>query len=64
MNMIRKLKQDKELWNTFTRKEEYHPEILDRYGRFPYYASSNRNILEPKIEQRAVFGNLTRCVCC
>lgn len=42
-----KLKQDKELWDLFTRKEEYSPLFLDKHRRFPYYLSNNRSILEP-----------------
>jgi hypothetical protein len=49
------LKQNKELWDLFTRREEYNPPILDQYGRFPYYLSKHRNVFEPEGEQRDVF---------
>ena len=54
-DMIEVLKQNKELWDLFTRKEEYGPLTLDQYDRFPYYLSKHRNILEPECEQRDVF---------
>jgi len=47
--MIETLKHNRELWDLFTRYEEYTPSMLDQYGRFPYYLSNNRNILEPKV---------------
>jgi len=41
------LQKDPRIWDIFTRKEEYNSQIRDQYGRYPYSASSNRNILEP-----------------
>jgi len=49
--VIQKLKQNKELWDLFTRKEEYNPLILDQYDRFPYYLSKYRNIFEPEVSK-------------
>ena len=49
--MIEKLKQNKELWDLFTRREEYTPLFLDQYDRFPYYLSRDRNILEPEVSK-------------
>jgi peptidoglycan/xylan/chitin deacetylase (PgdA/CDA1 family) len=49
--MIEKLKQNKELWELFTRKEEYNPLMLDQYDRFPYYLSKHRNIFEPEVSK-------------
>jgi hypothetical protein len=49
--MINRIKEDKELWDLYTRKEEYSPGKLDKYGRFPYSASQNKNILEPKVSE-------------
>jgi hypothetical protein len=49
--MLNKIGQDKELWDLFTKKEEYDPILLDKYGRFPYYLSSHRNIFEPEISK-------------
>jgi peptidoglycan/xylan/chitin deacetylase (PgdA/CDA1 family) len=45
------LQQDPKIWDHFTRKEEYNSQIRDQYDRFPYYASKNRNIFEPKASQ-------------
>ena len=45
------LRENEELWNRFTREEEYAPSLLDRYDRFPYYASKERNILEPSVSK-------------
>ena len=46
---IERIKENKELWDLFTRKEEYNPLLLDQYQRFPYYLSCNRDILKPKV---------------
>lgn len=42
---------DKSLWDLYTRKEEYNPVSLDRYSRFPYYLSNNRNIFVPEVSK-------------
>ena len=44
--MMEKLKQNEELWNLFTRREEYSPLMLDRHERFQYHFSKYRNIFE------------------
>jgi len=41
------VRQEQEIWDLFTRKEEYHAKIVDQYDRFPHYASECRNIFEP-----------------
>jgi len=51
MNMHEILRQNPEIWDTFTRKEEYNSPIRDQYDRFPHYASRNRDIFEPKASQ-------------
>lgn len=51
ITLIEKLKEEKELWDLFTKKEEYNPPILDEYERFPYYLSSSRDIFEPKVSK-------------
>jgi hypothetical protein len=56
--MIEKLKQNQELWDLFTRKEEYNPEQLDKYNRFTYAFSSYKNILEPKVSKFLVKNGL------
>lgn len=45
------LRQDPEIWDLFTRKEEYNNPVKDKYDRFPYSASKNHNIFEPKASQ-------------
>jgi peptidoglycan/xylan/chitin deacetylase (PgdA/CDA1 family) len=48
------IRQHRELWDLYTRKEEYSPRQLDRYGRFVYAHSTNRDILEPKVSRYLV----------
>jgi hypothetical protein len=48
MNMHDILRQDPEIWDLFTRKEEYTHPLRDCFDRFPYYASRNRDIFEPR----------------
>lgn len=45
------LRQDEEIWNLFTRKEEYDQSGLDGYGRFPYYRSGHRDVCTPRASQ-------------
>lgn len=54
MIMHELLKKDPEIWDLFTRKEEYSPSIRDKYHRFPYYASRYRTIFEPKVSEYLV----------
>lgn len=49
--MINVIKENEELWKRFTREEEYSLHIRDGYNRFPYYASNERNILEPRVSK-------------
>jgi len=45
------LKENHELWDLFTRKEEYSPTFLDGHGRFPYYMSKHKNIFVPEVSR-------------
>jgi len=45
------LQKDPEIWDLFTRKEEYQSTIRDGYDRFPYYASTSRKIFEPRVSK-------------
>ncbi len=54
MKMHEILQQDQDIWDLFTRKEEYTNPLRDKYGRFPYYASRNRDIFEPRASQYLV----------
>jgi peptidoglycan/xylan/chitin deacetylase (PgdA/CDA1 family) len=51
MNMHELLQKDPKEWDIFTLKEEYNSPLCDQYGRFPYYASSNRHIFEPLVSK-------------
>jgi len=48
------IQQDPELWDLFTRREEYDSPIRDQYDRFPYYASKNRDIFNPSVSKYLV----------
>ena len=49
--MYEKLKQEKELWNLFTKAEEYNFFTSDKHDRFRYYLSQHRNIFEPQVSK-------------
>jgi len=49
--MARALRAEPELWDLFSRREEYSPPFLDRHQRFGYYLSSNRDIMDPKVSR-------------
>ena len=49
--MIEKLKQNEELWDLYTKKEEYNLLFSDQHERFPYYLSSQRDVFDPKISR-------------
>ncbi|AKB23621.1 hypothetical protein MSMTP_0152 [Methanosarcina sp. MTP4] len=49
--MYKKLKENEELWDLFTRKEEYDLTFRDMYERFPYYLSSQRDIFDPRVSK-------------
>jgi peptidoglycan/xylan/chitin deacetylase (PgdA/CDA1 family) len=48
MNIIDILQENGEIWDLFTRKEEYNPIIKDEYERFCYYTSIERDVFEPR----------------
>ena len=52
--MIDILQKAPEIWDLFTLKEEYNSALQDQFGRFPYYASQNRNIFEPVVSNYLV----------
>jgi len=45
------LRQHGELWDLYTRKEEYSPWRLDQHGCFPFADSSYQNIFEPVVSK-------------
>jgi peptidoglycan/xylan/chitin deacetylase (PgdA/CDA1 family) len=51
MEMHELLQKEPEIWDLFTRKEEYGSSLRDQYERFSYYSSSDRNILEPRVSK-------------
>ena len=53
-----KIRSEPELWDIFTRKEEYNPPFRDKYGRFPYYLSTERSIFEPRVSKYLVENGL------
>jgi peptidoglycan/xylan/chitin deacetylase (PgdA/CDA1 family) len=56
--MFEILKQNKELWNLFTKAEEYDYLILDRHERFSYYLSKHRNVFEPQVSKYLIENGL------
>jgi len=48
---LNKLRSEPELWDIFTRKEEYNPPFRDKFERFPYYLSTERSIFEPVVSK-------------
>jgi peptidoglycan/xylan/chitin deacetylase (PgdA/CDA1 family) len=48
------LRRQPELWDHFTRREEYDPVLLDRFQRFPYSASACRYVFEPVVSSALV----------
>jgi len=56
--MLDKLKSNIELWELFTKLEEYEPQLLDQYQRFPYYLSKHRCVLEPQVSAFLVENGL------
>jgi peptidoglycan/xylan/chitin deacetylase (PgdA/CDA1 family) len=55
---LNKLRSEPELWDIFTRREEYNPHFRDKYGRFPYYMSNNRSIFDPRVSKYLVENGL------
>ena len=50
-NMYEILKKNKELWSIYCNEEEYNYLLLDKYDRFTYNFSRNRNIFEPEVSK-------------
>lgn len=49
MKAIEMVKSQPELWEFFTKKEEYKPSLLDKYQRFPSYASKHKDVFAPLV---------------
>ena len=48
------IRQNGDLLNLYTRKEEYSPQQLDHHRRFVYAHSTNRDVLEPRVSKHLV----------
>lgn len=46
--MIGLLREDEEIWDLFTRKEEYSSSFFDQHDRFPHYMSQHPSIFKPR----------------
>lgn len=57
--IIHELKENDELWNLFTKKEEYHHITHDKHGRFTYNMSSYKTPLKPIISHYLQQKNFT-----
>jgi len=57
--MVKLLKSNEELWDLFTKKEEYTPLILDQYKRFPYCLSRHKNIFKPLVSEFLIQNGLS-----
>lgn len=53
-DILQQIQKSKGLWDLYTRKEEYSPPQLNRYGLFIYGYSENPNILEPAVSRYLV----------
>ena len=53
-DMMDLLRQDDEIWNLFTRKEEYEKPDRDQFDRFSYYQSGHRDVFVPRASQMLV----------
>lgn len=49
--IIEEIKKNQNLWELFTKKEEYSPVELDNEGRFGYKFSTHKDVLKPYISE-------------
>ncbi len=59
MTLIDKIRAEPEMWDLFTKKEEYNPPFLDKYERFPYYLSKHRDLMEPTLSKYLIDNGLS-----
>jgi hypothetical protein len=43
------VKQNKEMWDLFTKREGYDPVLIEKYGSFSYYIDSKKNRVESEV---------------
>jgi len=51
IQIYNELKKNPELWDLFTKKEEYFPKKLDEHGRFQFKSSKHKEVLHPTISE-------------
>lgn len=49
--MENSIREDNQLWDLFTKEEEYSFSCLDKYKRFPYSSSRYKNPLDPTVSK-------------
>ena len=52
--MYKLVKQNPEIWNLFTRKEDYSPKNVDEHGRVLYAKKRLKGAFEPKVSRYLV----------
>lgn len=58
LSVLEKLKPNEEIWDLFTKKEEYFPKQLDEHDRFSHAVSRYQGILEPQVSKFLVENGL------
>ncbi len=58
MQLWNRLRTDKEIWDYFTKKEEYEPNSLDEYDRFCYSSSKHVKVFEPEVSKHLIKNGL------
>ncbi len=48
------IRQNQDMWELYTKKEEYTPDFLDKNERFAHYMSRHRNVMEPVVSKYLV----------
>ncbi len=51
MDLVEKIRTNPKIWEVFTKEEEYNASLLDRHGRFLYYSSEHRKLMEPAVSR-------------
>jgi peptidoglycan/xylan/chitin deacetylase (PgdA/CDA1 family) len=49
MQRLKTIREQPDLWDVYTRKEEYENGLRDKYDRFQHYMSAERTIFEPRV---------------
>ncbi len=57
--LIKKIEEYRALWELFTKKEKYDSILLDKYGGFSYYFSSQRSVFEPAVSDFLIKNELS-----